>query len=550
MPPRPCPPRDLGIESQSLTAHSLTSEVLHVDYLVLGSGIAGLRAALGLARSGQVLVVTKDQPTESNTGYAQGGVAVALGTDDDTDLHLQDTLAAGAGIVSPAAARVLVEEGPERIQELGSWGARFDREEGRLHFTREGAHSRNRILHALGDATGWEMVRTLLEKARRTPAIEVRSFSCSTDLVLEDGRVTGCRFLREDGQETCVLAGATLLATGGAGQVFSETTNPLVATGDGVAMALRAGAALLDMEFVQFHPTALAVVGAPRFLVSEAARGEGAYLRNSRGERFTEELAPRDQVARAIVREVAKGLGPVSLDLSHIDAERVRTRFPRILATCARYGLDLTRDPIPVTPAAHYVMGGVSTDLHGRSSLPGLYAAGEVAGTGVHGANRLASNSLLEGLVFGARAAEAMAREVVARPVHADSAANGETGGGLVAAGPPDAATAALRADLRNRNWTGLGLERDASGLRALLAFLEPLRERSAPRDRAHAELRNLIDVSWAMARSALFREESRGGHYRLDFPRTDDDRFLGHTLFASNRPSLIPVDRSLPVER
>jgi L-aspartate oxidase len=514
---------------------------------VLGSGIAGLRAALGLARQGQVLVVTKDQPTESNTGYAQGGVAVALGTDDDTDLHLQDTLDAGAGIVSPAAARVLVEEGPERIQELGSWGARFDREHGRLHFTREGAHSRNRILHALGDATGWEMVRTLLERARRTPAIDVRSFSCSTDLVVEEGRVVGCRFLREDGDETCVLAGATLLATGGAGQVFSETTNPLVATGDGVAMALRAGASLLDMEFVQFHPTALAVPGAPRFLVSEAARGEGAYLRNSRGERFTEELAPRDQVARAIVREVVAGRGPVFLDLGHIDAEKVRTRFPRILATCQRYGLDLTRDLIPVTPAAHYVMGGVATDLYGRSTLPGLYAAGEVAGTGVHGANRLASNSLLEGLVFGARAAEAMIREAV--PVAPGNAVPGETdrGGRTVAAS--DAGPAALREELRRRNWTGLGLERDASRLHELLRFLEPLRRGGAPADRAGAELRNLIDVSWAMASSALFREESRGGHYRLDFPHTDDARFLGHTLFADGSPSLTPIDQPTPVE-
>src|SRR5262245_53426096 len=252
---------------------------LRADYLVLGSGIAGLRAALGLARHGRVLVVTKDQPTESNTGYAQGGVAVALAADDDVSLHLDDTQKAGAGIVSEAAARVLVEEGPARIRELASWGARFDREEGRFHFTREGAHSRHRVLHALGDATGWEMVRTLLDKARRTPAIEVRSFSCSTDLVLRDRRVVGCRFLGGDAPdgETIVLARATLLATGGAGQVFQETTNPPVATGDGVAMAWRAGAALLDMEFVQFHPTALAVPGAPRFLVSEAVRGEGAH---------------------------------------------------------------------------------------------------------------------------------------------------------------------------------------------------------------------------------------------------------------------------------
>jgi L-aspartate oxidase len=387
----------------------MSSDALHTDFLVLGSGIAGLRAALGLARSGKVLVVTKDQPTESNTGYAQGGVAVALGEDDTPDLHLVDTLKAGAGIVSQAAARVLVEEGPERIRELASWGARFDREEGRFHLTREGAHSQNRVLHALGDATGWEMVRTLLEKTHRTEGIQIRAFACSTDLVLRGGRVAGCRFLGEDGRETVVLARATLLATGGAGQVFAETTNPPVATGDGMAMALRAGAALLDMEFVQFHPTALRLPGAPRFLVSEAVRGEGARLINGGDERFTDELAPRDQVARAILREARAERGPVRLDLRHLDPERVRRRFPRIHSTCLRYGLDITRDPIPVTPAAHYVMGGVATDLLGRSTLPGLYASGECAGTGVHGANRLASNSLLEGLVFGARAAAAMA---------------------------------------------------------------------------------------------------------------------------------------------
>src|SRR4051812_36837110 len=256
----------------------MADDIIRVDFLVLGSGIAGLRAALGLARHGEVLVVTKDQPTESNTGYAQGGVAVALGSDDGPDLHLEDTLGAGGGIVSGPAARVLVEEGPERIRELAAWGARFDREGGRFHFTREGAHSRNRVLHALGDATGWEMVRALLDRAQRTSRVTVRSFACSVDLVVADGAVLGCRFLAAPGAATTVLAAATLLATGGAGMVFAETTNPPVATGDGMAMARRAGAHLMDMEFVQFHPTALAVPGAPRFLVSEAVRGEGAYL--------------------------------------------------------------------------------------------------------------------------------------------------------------------------------------------------------------------------------------------------------------------------------
>src|SRR5262245_23645214 len=531
------------LESEALTGSegSMSGETIRTDFLVLGSGIAGLRAALGLARRGRVLVVTKDQPTESNTGYAQGGVAVALGADDDVSLHLQDTLGAGAGIVSEPAARVLVEEGPERIRELASWGARFDREEGRFHMTREGAHSRNRVLHALGDATGWEMVRTLLEKTRKTEAIALRSFACSTDLVQSGGRVTGCRFLTEDGAETLVLAGATLLATGGAGQVFAETTNPEVATGDGMAMGLRAGAALLDMEFVQFHPTALDLPNAPRFLISEAVRGEGAYLVNAEGERFVDELLPRDQVARAIVREVAAGRGKVSLDLRHLDAQRVRTRFPRIYATCLRYGVDVTTQPVPVTPAAHYVMGGVATDLHARTTLPGLYAAGECAATGVHGANRLASNSLLEGLVFGARAAEAMA---------GDTAAPVDSKPDLVTAVDRAASTteaAARRAELRQRAWRAIGLERDASGLGDFIAWLAPQRLGPArPRDREEAELRNLADVAWAMAVSAQFREESRGAHFRTDFPDKDDRRFHGHTLLEESRPRLADVEMPL----
>jgi L-aspartate oxidase len=291
---------------------------------------------------------------------------------------------------------------------------------------------------------------------------------------------------------------------------------------------------------VQFHPTALCLPGAPRFLVSEAVRGEGAHLINGKGERFTDELAPRDQVARAIAREARAGRGPVRLDLSHLDPERVRVRFPRIHAMCLRYGLDLTRDPIPVTPAAHYVMGGVATDLHARCTLPGLYAAGECAGTGVHGANRLASNSLLEGLVFGARAAEAMAGDALGAPeATAPFEAPRPTGRPLPQAMPRD--------ELRRRAWDALGLERDGDGLRALLGALAPVRAvsvlRAAFLDRAAAEARNLVDVAWAMATGALFREESRGAHFRTDFPNTDDERFLGHTLLEAGEPRLVPVE-------
>jgi L-aspartate oxidase len=352
--------------------------------------------------------------------------------------------------------------------------------------------------------------------------------------------VTGCRFLTEDGRETLVLARATLLATGGAGQVFAETTNPEVATGDGMAMGLRAGAALLDMEFVQFHPTALDLPNAPRFLVSEAVRGEGAYLINGKGERFVNELLPRDQVARAIVSEAAAGRGPVCLDLRHLDPQRVKTRFPRIHATCLRYGLDITVQPVPVTPAAHYVMGGVATDLNARTTLRGLYAAGECAATGVHGANRLASNSLLEGLVFGARAAEAMADE-------APIAAEAEPGGDRTASGPPIANAEERRAELRQRAWKGIGLERKGEGLRDVISWLAAQRSASGrPRDREQAELLNLVDVAWAMAVSAQFREESRGSHYRTDFPDRDDRRFHGHTLLDDAKPRLADVELPL----
>jgi len=373
---------------------------LETDFLVIGSGVAGLRAALELSQHARVVLATKEQPTESATAYAQGGIAVALAEDDSTELHLEDTLAAGAGIVSPTAARLLVEEGTDRVRELVAWGARFDRTAGRHHFTREAAHSRSRVLHALGDATGWEIVRALLGRLQAAERIDVRASAWATALELSEGRVVGCRFVTPEvsGSEMLVRARATLLATGGASQVFAETTNPAVVTGDGMALAFRAGAALADLEFVQFHPTALAAGAEPLFLISEAVRGEGGLLRNAAGERFTEELRPRDQVARAIFREQRAGRGPVSLDVRHLDEERIRTRFPRIFARCRQHGFDMTKDLVPVTPAAHYVMGGVLTDLEGRTTLQGLYAAGEAAATGVQGANRLASNSLLEGL--------------------------------------------------------------------------------------------------------------------------------------------------------
>ncbi|HEX4311064.1 MAG TPA: FAD-binding protein [Acidobacteriaceae bacterium] len=369
------------------------AEVQETEFLIVGAGIAGLRAAIGLALDGaRVLVVTKEALGESNTNYAQGGIAVAMSGEEDVALHLDDTVNAGDRLGDREAARVLVEEGPLRVEELLRWGTDFDREGGRLMLTREGAHSCNRILHAQGDATGAEIGRSLLRQARSMPKITLREWTTTVGLTIEDGSTVGVKLLDKDGELSQVRAQAVLLASGGAGQVYSDTTNPAVATGDGIAMAFRAGAEIADMEFYQFHPTALSLPNVPRFLLSEALRGEGAYLRNARGERFMEryhpllELASRDVVARAITRE---GMGatdealPVYLDMRHVTKTDPATRFPGISRFLGQHGLDLRRDLIPVRPAAHYLMGGVRRDVHGRTSLPRLYAAGEVACTGV-----------------------------------------------------------------------------------------------------------------------------------------------------------------------
>src|SRR5215813_3558292 len=382
------------------------------DFIVIGSGIAGIRAAVELAPAGRTVVLTKDRITESNTEYAQGGIAVALSEEDDLSLHFQDTIDAGDGLCDAEAVKVLVQEGPPRITELIRHGAEFDRKGGELAFTREAAHSRSRVIHARGDATGREIVRALITWSRQLDQIEYLPHSCTQSLIVKDSRCVGVTYIEPvTNRIRALYARAVVLATGGAGQLYLHTTNPDVATGDGQAMAYRAGAVMADMEFIQFHPTALAVEGAPRFLLSEAMRGEGGILRNPAGERFMPrydkraELAPRDVVSRSIYFEMKRGGWPfVYLDLRALDRGFVRERFPQIHATCLLYNIDVTRDLIPVSPAAHYIMGGVKTDTFGRTSIPGLFAAGEVACTGVHGANRLASNSLLEGLVFGARA--------------------------------------------------------------------------------------------------------------------------------------------------
>ena len=606
-----------------------TSHKTHrADYAVVGSGVAGLRAAIELSESGSVLVLAKSDLSDSATAWAQGGIAVALSDEDEIGLHEQDTLNAGDGLCRPESVALLVEEGPKYITQLIEWGTEFDRAGTKLAFTREAAHSRSRILHSHGDSTGREISRALLARAHKIPHLHLRAHSFTTSLILEDGRAVGVRFIDEnDGSLHEVRALAVLLATGGLGQIYRETTNPEVATGDGMAIAYEAGAVLSDMEFMQFHPTALAIQGAPRFLLSEALRGEGGILRNILLERFmkryaeAQELAPRDVVARAIVSEMHRtNAQHVYLDMTAKSAEFLQKRFPRIYSTCLSYGLDLATDMAPVCPAAHYMMGGVKTDLWGHTSIPGLYAAGETADTGVHGANRLASNSLLEGLVFGARSGQAMiadrnhssdkvqkgahpvkfkastlpgspapkpdshshdgtsvqaasanssanssasSRSAVAHSAKlaasvsrsttthsiksvvataASSPASTSTKSSAAVSAPSDEAlaapaVAAALAQIRDLMWRHVGIMRHGKELSAAIAFLEDMKLQLPEHPSRHDyELANLHTLASLMTRSALAREESRGSHYRSDFPYRDDDLFQKHSRIQRSK--------------
>jgi L-aspartate oxidase len=523
-----------------------------VDFLIIGAGVAGLRAAIELAEVGRVLVVTKESLGESNTYYAQGGIAVATEGQADVALHLEDTVAAGDGLVFRPAAEALVQEGPERVAELIEWGAAFDRKAGELLRTREAAHSHPRILHANGDATGAEISRSLVAYARSHPRIQFAEWTMATALITAGRRVSGAELMRAVGSAEAetprrVFARAVLIASGGAGQVYSDTTNPAVATGDGIALAAQAGAELADMEFYQFHPTALSLPGVARFLLSEALRGEGAWLRNDVGERFMErysaslELAPRDVVARAIARE---GMGAetgesrlVYLDMRHIRTTDLTKRFPGITRFLAAHGLSLQQDLIPVRPAAHYLMGGIRTDLDGRTSVAGMYAAGEAACTGVHGANRLASNSLLEGLVFGARAARAMLADQL------DLIEVGQSASVSSPMNPEDeAAIEALITRLQQSMWANAGLLREEGTLRQGQADLDAVDQGLAFFLQRQKTSRRLIEagalatVARSVLNSALARTESRGAHFRNDYPVRDNGTFQKHSVDADGR--------------
>jgi L-aspartate oxidase len=506
------------------------------DVLVVGAGIAGLRAALAVPSHLDVLVVTKDRIAESNSSYAQGGIAGAIGPDDRFEDHVADTLTAGAGLCDRNIVELVVREAPDAIRDLVAWGTNFDLEGGQLALTLEGGHSHARIVHALGDATGYEMMRAVIAKARESANVTIWDDTFTIDLLTNDGRCCGAVLGRADGNRSLVWAKQVILCSGGAGMVYRETTNPPVATGDGMAAAWRAGAELRDMEFMQFHPTVLYVAGSARFLITEAMRGEGAHLLDKDGHRFMPAIDPRaeratrDVVARSIFSVMERTQHPnVYLDLSHLPAEHIRQRFPGIAKVCAGFGIDITRDRIPVRPGAHYMMGGVIVDADGRATLPGLWAAGEVTSSGLHGANRLASNSLLEGLVFGeicgrlaGEAAAKMPDAFAVPPLRFDPGPE-----------PTDSLDVAdITNSLRSLMVRKLGIVRDRPRMLEAAQDVEFWCRYVLARtfvDRAGWELQNLLTIARLMIGSALEREESRGTHFRSDFPERDEGRWLRH---------------------
>lgn len=515
------------------------------DVLILGGGLAGLRAALEIDPSLSVTVITKDDLRESSSQYAQGGIAGVVDPEDRFDNHVADTLTAGGGLCHPEVVDRVVREAPARIEELIAWGTRFDERDGELDLGREGGHSHRRIVHALGDATGREVMRAVIERARGLTNLEVWPDTFTIDLLTENGTCRGALVWNKDHGKTLVWARRTILATGGAGQVYRETTNPDVASGDGMALAWRAGSLLRDMEFMQFHPTVLYIAGGARSLITEAVRGAGAWLVDRDGQRFMPafdpraELAPRDIVSRAINQVMQQSQqANVYLDLSHLDAEMVRRRFPGMAKLCAEFGLDLTRDRIPVRPGAHYMIGGVAVDADGRTDLPGLLAAGEVTSSGLHGANRLASNSLLEGLVYGARAGAAAAGDVLAMQDRDDLRVPLLSNPRQEEQHEP-LDLEDIRNSLKSMMWRKVGVDRSGTSLREALEAVEGWCRYVLPRQFSEPrgwQLQNMLEVGRLMIRGAIVREETRGVHTRHDFPDANP-RWCRHISWRRGDP-------------
>jgi L-aspartate oxidase len=515
------------------------------DILVVGAGIAGIRAALEVPSDLNVLVVTKDRLNESNSSYAQGGIAGVISPEDRFENHIEDTHIAGAGLCSPEVVEMVVREAPQQINDLIRFGTHFDLENGELALTREGGHSHRRIVHALGDATGFEVMNSIISHAIKSPNIAMQGDTFTLDILTDEGKCVGMIAWRADIGVHLIWAKQVILASGGCGIVYRETTNPPVATGDGMAAAWRAGAELRDMEFMQFHPTVLYVAGSSRFLISEAVRGEGAYLRDVNGERFMlaedsrAELAPRDIVSQAIFRCMEKTQHPnVYLDLSHLPPEKVHERFPGINKVCLSFGLDITKDRIPVRPGAHYMVGGVTVDLQGRTTIPCLWGAGEVTSTGLHGANRLASNSLIEGLVYGTLCAQGateavrqMPKEMTARPLRYNCQ--------QATSAHDDLDVNDLTNSLRSLMVRNLGIVRDRKRMLEAKRDVDFWCRYALTRefhDRRGWELQNLLTVARQMIQSALAREESRGTHFRSDFPKRDDQHWIRHLSYISGK--------------
>jgi L-aspartate oxidase len=515
---------------------------VETDFVVIGAGVAGLRAAIELAAAGRVLVLAKKESLHSRPSSE---TSTPLSDEDELILHLKDTLIAGDGLCRPEAVKILIDEASERIQELIAWGKHLDRHGTPLAFESEASYSHSHVLRAPGHSVGSEIMRVLESKVRASRNISVLEFEFSTELQSEDHRVTGVSLISDKGLPEEVACSAVLLATGGAGQLYRHTTNPETATGDGVVMAFRAGAEVSDMEFVQFYPTALHMNKVPHFLLSETLRSEGGYLRNIEMDRFMgkyhplAEKAPGDVVARAIIHEmeVSRAKDPfVYLDLTHLNAARVQKRFPHIYDICMKHNIDITEDVIPVHPAAHCSIGGVRTDQEGRTSLAGLYAAGEAAATGVHGANRFASNSLLEALVYGARAGKAMREEIKhwRKPEKREQRVASQNG-------PADAGIEELIRQVQDTMWKNASIVRTRFGMQEAIKVLQGLSSRVAhPRTRRAHEAANLLLTGLLVARSALAREESRGAHYRIDYPSHDDQKFLKHSVVKRENVNFI----------